>query len=182
MYLHTTVYTQSFPTLIEYTSHVLQRASGLLVRDDQHRALVRATFLIEITWSCIKTFALGCLLRCLKSMRTTNYVSFSVWFRLVPISLCVCTPEQAESLSITFLITWLLGDITNLLGCIYTHQFPTQLYTAYYFLFMDGVVLSQWIYYYYKWVLMESTPPLRSSRSWHVYQEQGQEHVQTFRF
>jgi uncharacterized protein with PQ loop repeat len=58
--------------------------------------------------------------------------------------------QKGEALSLGFLLTWLLGDITNLIGCIYTHQFQTQLYTAYYFLFMDGVILLQWGYYWRK--------------------------------
>jgi uncharacterized protein with PQ loop repeat len=58
--------------------------------------------------------------------------------------------QRAESLSFGFLCTWLIGDITNLLGCILTPQLRIQLYTAIYFLFMDGVVLSQWTYYHCK--------------------------------
>jgi len=57
---------------------------------------------------------------------------------------------RAESLSLGFLITWLLGDITNFIGCIFTNQSRVQLYTAYYFIFMDCLILGQWAYYYFK--------------------------------
>jgi len=58
--------------------------------------------------------------------------------------------SRAESLSGLFLMTWLAGDICNLLGCILTPQFKVQLYTAIYFLCMDFLILTQWTYYYVK--------------------------------
>ena len=57
--------------------------------------------------------------------------------------------KQAESLSPFFLLIWLVGDISNLLGCIFTHQFPTQLITAIYFICSDALILSQVLYYTY---------------------------------
>ncbi|KAL6040590.1 PQ loop repeat-containing protein 2 [Balamuthia mandrillaris] len=56
----------------------------------------------------------------------------------------------AEALSAGFLTAWLLGDITNLVGTILTHQLPTQLYTAAYFCLMDILLLSQYGYYVWK--------------------------------
>jgi len=55
--------------------------------------------------------------------------------------------KRAEALSSGFLAIWLVGDITNLLGSIFTQQIPIQLYTAIYFCFMDIIMVSQWIYY-----------------------------------
>lgn len=68
-----------------------------------------------------------------------------------------------QSLSGLFLAAWLVGDISNLLGCILTNQLPTvrcfvffvvgsqprsqQLYTAVYFCLLDVAILSQWFYY-----------------------------------
>ncbi|KAL6068004.1 PQ loop repeat-containing protein 2 [Balamuthia mandrillaris] len=57
---------------------------------------------------------------------------------------------EAEALSATFLVIWLLGDITNLLGTILTQQLPVQLYTAIYFCLMDVVLLGQYCYYRFK--------------------------------
>ena len=51
--------------------------------------------------------------------------------------------RDGGALSLGFMFLWLLGDITNLVGCIYTHQLPTQLYTAIYFCAMDVVMLGQ---------------------------------------
>lgn len=57
---------------------------------------------------------------------------------------------RAESLALGFLVTWLLGDITNFIGCIFTNQSRVQLYTAYYFMFMDCLILGQWTWYFFK--------------------------------
>jgi uncharacterized protein with PQ loop repeat len=55
--------------------------------------------------------------------------------------------KTAESLSCTFLSLWLIGDITNFLGCILTAQPAVQLWTSIYFVFMDILTLTQWLYY-----------------------------------
>ncbi|CAO3569516.1 unnamed protein product [Mortierella alpina] len=54
---------------------------------------------------------------------------------------------SAASLSLPFLINWLLGDISNLIGCVLTHQLPFQLYLAIYFCIADVILFGQWIYY-----------------------------------
>jgi len=55
--------------------------------------------------------------------------------------------KQTEALSPHFLVIWLTGDITNLIGCVLTQQLPVQLYTAIYFCFIDVIMVSQWVYY-----------------------------------
>ena len=55
--------------------------------------------------------------------------------------------KKPESLSIAFLVTWLLGDITNLLGCIFTNQTQVQLITSIYFCLVDIVMLWQYFWY-----------------------------------
>ena len=47
-------------------------------------------------------------------------------------------------------VAWLTGDITNLVGCILTDTTKTQLYTAVYFCFIDGIMVAQWLYYSHK--------------------------------
>jgi len=60
---------------------------------------------------------------------------------------------RGESLSFGFLFTWLLGDSCNLVGCIITNQSRIQLYTAYYFMGMDAVMMGQFTWYWakFKW-------------------------------
>ena len=64
--------------------------------------------------------------------------------------------KKSEQLSFFFLFQWflgrcklahVLGDATNLVGCILTHQNPTQFYTAIYFCTIDIAMLSQYLYY-----------------------------------
>nr|CAB3266304.1 lysosomal amino acid transporter 1 homolog [Phallusia mammillata] len=55
-----------------------------------------------------------------------------------------------EALSFWFLLMWLLGDSSNMVGCILTDQFPIQLYTAVYYVSMDIIMLVQFVYYAWK--------------------------------
>ncbi|KAI0748128.1 PQ loop repeat-domain-containing protein [Daedaleopsis nitida] len=55
--------------------------------------------------------------------------------------------QSVEGLALPFLMNWLLGDATNLVGCILTHQLPFQTYLATYFCFVDFTLLTQYIYY-----------------------------------
>lgn len=54
--------------------------------------------------------------------------------------------KSGGELSWSFLIIWLIGDVANLLGSLFTSQ-KLLLYTAVYFIIMDGLVLTQIIYY-----------------------------------
>ena len=51
--------------------------------------------------------------------------------------------KDGGALSTGFMVMWLVGDTTNLLGCIFTHQLPTQLYVSVYYCCMDIILLSQ---------------------------------------
>ncbi|KAI9446364.1 PQ loop repeat-domain-containing protein [Lactarius indigo] len=55
--------------------------------------------------------------------------------------------QSVEGLALPFLANWLLGDLTNLIGCILTHQLPFQTWLATYFCSIDVVLLSQYFYY-----------------------------------
>jgi len=57
--------------------------------------------------------------------------------------------KSVEGLSLPFLINWLLGDITNLLGGILTNQLKFQIYLAAYFCTVDFILFFQ--YFYYTW-------------------------------
>ena len=53
--------------------------------------------------------------------------------------------KNAEALSPVFLSQWFLGDSTNLIGAFLTNQLATQILTAIYFVFVDFVLLGQWV-------------------------------------
>ncbi|KDR81691.1 hypothetical protein GALMADRAFT_58600 [Galerina marginata CBS 339.88] len=56
--------------------------------------------------------------------------------------------QSCEGLALPFLANWLLGDISNLVGCILTHQLPFQTWLATYFVFVDFTLVAQYMYYY----------------------------------
>ncbi|CAG8648798.1 16298_t:CDS:2 [Acaulospora morrowiae] len=55
--------------------------------------------------------------------------------------------KSVSGLSVPFLFNWLLGDISNLLGCILTNQLPFQVYLAIYFCIVDLCLFYQYFYY-----------------------------------
>ncbi|EKM55334.1 uncharacterized protein PHACADRAFT_143534 [Phanerochaete carnosa HHB-10118-sp] len=64
--------------------------------------------------------------------------------------------RSVNGLAWPFLLNWLLGeastlathrDISNLVGCILTHQLPFQTYLAMYFCFVDVTLVGQYLYY-----------------------------------
>lgn len=55
--------------------------------------------------------------------------------------------KQVDSISFGLFACWLLGDLTNLLGCILTNAYSTQLYTAVYFCAIDVVMVGQYLWY-----------------------------------
>lgn len=54
---------------------------------------------------------------------------------------------NAEGISTAFLLTWLIGDIANLVGSIWANLLPTVIALALYYCFADFVLLSQVLYY-----------------------------------
>ncbi|KAF2225819.1 PQ loop repeat-domain-containing protein [Elsinoe ampelina] len=57
------------------------------------------------------------------------------------------TLASTTGLSIFFLVEWCLGDLTNLLGAIFTNQASWQIIVAGYYCFVDLVLVFQWIWY-----------------------------------
>lgn len=57
--------------------------------------------------------------------------------------------RSCEGLALPFLANWLLGDISNLVGCILTHQLPFQTWLATYFVLVDLTLVGQYVYYQY---------------------------------
>ena len=58
--------------------------------------------------------------------------------------------KSASGLSIWFLVIWLLGDVSNLLGAILTKQAGWQIVVAGYYVFMDVLMDFQYFWYTYR--------------------------------
>ncbi|KAF9265478.1 hypothetical protein L218DRAFT_860010 [Marasmius fiardii PR-910] len=71
--------------------------------------------------------------------------------------------RSCEGLSLPFIANWFLGDASNLVGCILTHQLPFQTYLAIYFVFVDLSLVGQYVYY--QWWLKPSSPTHIKTRS-----------------
>jgi solute carrier family 66 (lysosomal lysine-arginine transporter), member 1 len=54
---------------------------------------------------------------------------------------------STSGLSIFFLAEWLLGDVSNLLGSLFTRQATWQVIIAMYYCFVDCMLVGQWIWY-----------------------------------
>ncbi|KAL1302362.1 hypothetical protein AAFC00_002766 [Neodothiora populina] len=55
--------------------------------------------------------------------------------------------KSTSGLSIFFLVEWCLGDLTNLLGAIFTHQAAWQTIIAAYYCLVDFMLVAQWLWY-----------------------------------
>lgn len=55
--------------------------------------------------------------------------------------------KSVEGLSPGFLLCWLFGDITSLIGAVLTHQLPFQILLAVYYLSNDMLICGQYYYY-----------------------------------
>ncbi|XP_009277372.1 PREDICTED: putative uncharacterized protein PQLC2L [Aptenodytes forsteri] len=52
-----------------------------------------------------------------------------------------------QALSLGFLLCWIAGDLTNFVGCYLTNQLPIQIVTAIFYVNMDIIMISQFVYY-----------------------------------
>lgn len=57
------------------------------------------------------------------------------------------TKKVEEAIAFMFLLLWLFGDLSNLIGCLLTGQLPIQIITAVYYVGMDIIMISQYGYY-----------------------------------
>ncbi|SMR45893.1 unnamed protein product [Zymoseptoria tritici ST99CH_1E4] len=55
--------------------------------------------------------------------------------------------QSTAGLSIFFLVEWCLGDFSNLLGALFTHQAPWQVAIGCYYVFVDVCLVGQWVWY-----------------------------------
>ncbi|XP_067851453.1 lysosomal amino acid transporter 1 homolog isoform X2 [Heptranchias perlo] len=52
-----------------------------------------------------------------------------------------------QALSVGFLLCWVCGDITNFIGCYLTNQLVIQTVTANFYITLDSMMISQFVYY-----------------------------------
>lgn len=73
--------------------------------------------------------------------------------------------KSTAGLSIFFLAEWLLGDLTNLLGALFTRQAGWQIIIASYYCFVDLCLVVQYFWYSHcaKWIYAESLHSTGSS-------------------
>lgn len=57
--------------------------------------------------------------------------------------------KSTAGLSLFFLVEWLMGDATNLLGALFTHQATWQIIIASYYVFVDVCLVLQFFWYTY---------------------------------
>ncbi|KAL1747564.1 PQ loop repeat-domain-containing protein [Schizophyllum fasciatum] len=55
--------------------------------------------------------------------------------------------QSCDGLALPFLANWLLGDVSNLIGCLLTGQLLFQTWLAAYFVTVDCMLVAQYIYY-----------------------------------
>jgi uncharacterized protein with PQ loop repeat len=75
-------------------------------------------------------------------------VSLTAWIcLLLPQLITNYRNQSADALSMKFLFIWLMGDIANLSGALWTNLAPTAVALACYFCFADIILISQCSYY-----------------------------------
>ncbi|ODV78989.1 uncharacterized protein CANTADRAFT_51685, partial [Suhomyces tanzawaensis NRRL Y-17324] len=79
---------------------------------------------------------------------TCGVLSLSVWlFAQLPQIIENYVNQSVHGVSVAFLMCWIAGDITNLLGCILTRALPFQTCLAAYYCFIDCILSLQFWYY-----------------------------------
>ncbi|KAG9547099.1 hypothetical protein KCU71_g14961, partial [Aureobasidium melanogenum] len=57
------------------------------------------------------------------------------------------TIKSTSGLSIFFLVEWCAGDVSNLLGAVFTKQATWQMIVAGYYCLVDFLLVAQWVWY-----------------------------------
>ncbi|PTB68340.1 putative PQ-loop G protein-coupled receptor [Trichoderma citrinoviride] len=75
-------------------------------------------------------------------------ISMAAWICVIlPQMIVNYRAKSADGLSISFLVVWMIGDATNLVGGLFTHLAPTAIALAWYFCVADFLLISQCLYY-----------------------------------
>ncbi|KAK4896398.1 hypothetical protein LTR27_005610 [Elasticomyces elasticus] len=78
----------------------------------------------------------------------TGSISLAAWvFLLLPQLLENYQQGSAEGISLSFLLIWFVGDVTNLAGAVWAGLVPTVTALAIYFCFADAILISQCLFY-----------------------------------
>ncbi|XP_054061571.1 lysosomal amino acid transporter 1 homolog [Rissa tridactyla] len=67
-----------------------------------------------------------------------------------------------QALSLGFLLCWIAGDLTNFIGCYLTNQLPIQIVTAIFYVNMDIIMISQFVYYKLKKQMTKRSKSLKN--------------------
>ena len=77
-----------------------------------------------------------------------GWLSLICWIQAqLPQVLLNLQRQSTNGISPGFLVNWLIGDITNLVGCILTRQLPFQTLLATYYCIVDACLVLQYISY-----------------------------------
>lgn len=77
-----------------------------------------------------------------------GYISLICWLGAqLPQIITNYQNGSVEGLSLGLVFNWFLGDFTNFVGCILTHQLPFQTLLAFYYICVDTVLGGQFYYY-----------------------------------
>ncbi|KAK4081097.1 uncharacterized protein Triagg1_2629 [Trichoderma aggressivum f. europaeum] len=75
-------------------------------------------------------------------------ISMAAWICVIlPQMIVNYRAKSADGLSMPFLVVWMIGDATNLIGGLFTHLAPTAVALAMYFCVADFLLISQCLYY-----------------------------------
>ncbi|KAL2900786.1 Lysosomal amino acid transporter 1 [Bienertia sinuspersici] len=82
---------------------------------------------------------------------TLGFVSVISWgIAEIPQFITNCKTKSPEGLSLLFLLTWIIGDLFNMFGCLLeTATLPTQLYMAMLYTVTTVTLTLQLVYYRY---------------------------------
>lgn len=79
---------------------------------------------------------------------TLGIISLTAWLGAqMPQIIANHQNASVDGLSLAFLANWFLGDFTNFVGCVLTHQLPFQTLLAFYYICVDLVLSGQYYYY-----------------------------------
>lgn len=108
----------------------------------------------EVTHHWHSTWVNSIFGQCITNIR--EWFSFIIGLTSILCWLCAQAPQMYtnckykkadKALSFWFLLQWFIGDATNLIGALLTHQLANQIVTAVYFVIVDSLMMSQFLYY-----------------------------------
>lgn len=77
-----------------------------------------------------------------------GYISLICWLGAqLPQIITNYKNSSVEGLSLGLVFNWFMGDFTNFVGCLLTHQMPFQTLLAFYYVCVDLVLGGQFYYY-----------------------------------